>query len=214
MGNIFKRENLTIPNIISVVRIILIPFIAYFYLNGNTCVAVVLVLFSGFSDLFDGMIARRFNQVTELGKMLDPFADKFTQGVIALCLAIRIPEIRTVLIIFILKEFSMLAGAIVLLRKKKKPCAAQWYGKVATTLFYITIIVILMLQHFSPFSMDVYVIITFSLLVITAGFMMYALVRYIFVFIKILNSDDDQYYFDWQEKRQQKKQIKMQKLDK
>ena len=209
MGKIFSRGNLTIPNLMSAVRILLIPFVAYFYLTGNTSLAVMLVVISGLSDLFDGLIARKFNQVTELGKMLDPLADKLTQGVIAICLAFKLPEIRAVLFIFVVKELTMLCGAFVLIKKKKKPCAAQWYGKVATTLFYVTVIVILMLQHFKPFTQGTDRIITFGLLIITAVFMLYALVRYVLVFLAILRSDDDRYYFDWQEKRQSKKQEKI-----
>lgn len=204
---ILNKENLTIPNLISSFRIILIPFIAYYYLAGKTVVSVALVLFSGFTDLFDGMIARKFNQVTELGKMLDPLADKLTQSVIAVCLAIRTSEIRPVLLIFIIKEMAMLAGAGVLFRKKRKPCAAQWYGKVATTLFYVTVVVILFLQY-RPLSANLQNGLTYGLLAVTAGFMIYALVRYIMIFVTVLNSDDPKYYYDWQEKRQQKKMNK------
>lgn len=205
---IFCRENLTVPNLISVVRILLIPFVVYFYMRGDTGVAVILVVLSGLSDLFDGMIARKFNQVTELGKMLDPLADKFTQGAIAICLAIKNSEIRMVLFIFVVKEITMLCGAFVLIRKKKKPCAAQWYGKVATALFYLSVIAVLMLKYFEPFGPEAYNGITFLLFGITAGFMLYALIRYIIIFLTILKSDDEQYYIDWQEKRQKKRESK------
>ena len=72
--------------------------------------AGVLAL-SGLTDMLDGWVARRFDQITDLGKMLDPFADKLTQGVVALCIALRFPAIRPLLLLFILKELLMLAVA-------------------------------------------------------------------------------------------------------
>ena len=81
-----RNQNWTIPNLLSVLRILVIAPFAYFFLNGQLLLAVLFLAFSGLSDMFDGMIARKFNQITELGKMLDPLADKLTQGTIALSL--------------------------------------------------------------------------------------------------------------------------------
>ena len=133
--NIRKNQNWTIPNLLSVLRILVIAPFAYFFLHDELLWAVVMLAFSGLSDLFDGMIARKFNQITELGKMLDPLADKLTQGTIAICLAVKHPLLIPILAIFVLKELGMLIGGCVLLKKKKRPCAAKWFGKVATFLF-------------------------------------------------------------------------------
>ena len=89
------NQNLTIPNALSVLRILIIPFFAWYFLHDQLGIAVVLLVLSGLSDCVDGLIARKLNQVTELGKMLDPFADKLTQGVVALCLAVKFPVILT-----------------------------------------------------------------------------------------------------------------------
>ena len=110
-----RNQNLTVPNALSVLRIIIVPFFAWFFLKENLVAAVGLLALSGLSDMFDGMIARRFNQITELGKMLDPFADKLTQGVVALCLAIKFPAICPVLLIFIVKELAMLCSQLSIL---------------------------------------------------------------------------------------------------
>lgn len=191
-----RNKNLTIPNALSVLRILIVPFAAWAFLTGHTIVATVLVGVSGLTDLFDGFIARKFDQVTELGKILDPFADKLTQGVVALCLAIRYPPICAVLLLFILKELIMLACAVILLKKKKRPCAARWYGKVATTMFYIAVCVILVMDGFFGLSWAEIRIAAYILLIPTAGMMIYSAVRYFQVFLQILASDDKEYAFD------------------
>ena len=76
------NQNLTIPNLLSLIRIIIVPFFAYYFMQDKILPATILICLSGLSDAVDGFIARRFNQITELGKILDPFADKITQGTV------------------------------------------------------------------------------------------------------------------------------------
>ncbi|HOA34462.1 MAG TPA: CDP-alcohol phosphatidyltransferase family protein, partial [Clostridiales bacterium] len=76
----------TVPNILTMIRIILVPIFAVLFLKGSYIPALVVLLLSGLTDFFDGKIARRFNQISELGKILDPIADKFTQITIAVLL--------------------------------------------------------------------------------------------------------------------------------
>ena len=102
------------------------PFV-YYFLHDQILPAAICLVLSGLSDMFDGMIARKFNQITELGKMLDPVADKLTQGTVAVCLAIKQPVLIPLLAIFILKELLMLvAGTFLVLKKKKRPTASKW----------------------------------------------------------------------------------------
>ena len=87
-----KKDLFTIPNLMGYFRILLIPVFCYFYIKKQTyLLAAGIVLISSLTDLFDGYIARRFNMVTELGKALDPVADKLTHAALALCLAFRYP---------------------------------------------------------------------------------------------------------------------------
>ena len=162
---------ITVPNGMSVLRILLVPVFAAFYLNGNLPAAVTTLVISGVTDMLDGLIARRFNQITDLGKMLDPFADKLTQGVVALCIAIRFPSIRPLLLLFILKELLMLSCAVVLLKKHKRPCAAKWYGKVATVMFYMSVSAIVLLDGLGIMGPDKQNIAAFVMLGLT-GIMM------------------------------------------
>lgn len=189
-----RNKNLTVPNALSVLRILVVPFFAWRFLKGDLVTAAVLLCLSGLSDLFDGMIARKFDQITELGKMLDPFADKLTQGVVALCLAVKFPVICPVLAIFILKELTMLCcGGYLLLKKQKRPCAAQWYGKVATVMFYISVSVIVVIDGFFPVKPVTFEVVAYVLLILTAAMMIYSAVRYFQIFLTILRSEDGEY---------------------
>ena len=134
-----------------------------------------------------------FRQVTELGKMLDPLADKLTQGVVALCLAVKFPVIGPVLLVFIAKELVMLCGAVVLLKKQKRPCAAQWYGKVATVMFYVSVAVIVVMDGFLHVKGLAFTITSNVLLILTAAMMIYSAVKYFQIFREIFHSDDAQY---------------------
>lgn len=187
------NQNLTIPNALSVVRILIIPFFAWSFLQDRLPLAVGLLVLSGLSDCVDGFIARKLNQVTELGKMLDPLADKLTQGVVALCLAMRFPVIGPVLLVFIVKELVMLCCAIGLLKKKKRPCAAQWYGKVATVMFYASVALIVVMDGFLHVEGLAFQVISYVLLGLTAAMMIYSAVRYFQIFLTILRSNDSRY---------------------
>ncbi len=187
------NQNLTIPNALSVLRILIIPFFAWSFLQDRLVLAVGLLVFSGLSDCVDGFIARKLNQVTELGKMLDPLADKLTQGVVALCLAVKFPVIGPVLLVFIVKELVMLCCAIALLKKKKRPCAAQWYGKVATVMFYVSVALIVVMDGFFQMEGMAFQVISYVLLGLTAGMMIYSAVRYFQIFLTILRSEDSRY---------------------
>lgn len=191
-----RNKNINIPNALSLLRIILIvPFVVYFVHDEIPQAALVLVI-SGLSDMFDGMIARRFNQFTELGQMLDPLSDKLTQGAVAVCLAIKQPVLIPLLAIFIVKEVLMVAAACVLIQRKKRPGGSKWYGKVATTLFYLSFITIVALKGIWGIEN---LAITLTLLSITAAFMIYAFIQYAKGYLAILHSDDPQYRMDFNE---------------
>lgn len=181
------NKNINVPNALSVLRLLVIVPFVFFYLNDQLVPAVAMLVISGLSDMFDGMIARRFHQITALGQMLDPLADKLTQGAVAICMAIRYPILIPVLIIFVVKEFSMIVAACVLLKKKKNPGPSKWYGKVATVLFYITFILLVVQEAFLHTENDMLIL---CLLILTAVMMLYALLRYFLVFLRVLRSDD------------------------
>ena len=135
----------TIPNWLSFIRIALIPVFAVLFVQGHQLVAVIVMICAALTDLFDGKIARKFNQVSNLGKILDPIADKLSQMAIVIVLLYTYWEnpIKYLFFFFIVKEVLMLLGGALLLSKGMRPTAAEIWGKVATNVFYIAMIIIL-----------------------------------------------------------------------
>lgn len=142
---------MTVPNLLSVIRIILVPVFAYFFMKGDKILAISILIASGLTDFFDGKIARRFNQVSALGKVLDPVADKITMLTIAVMMIIlfrraQSPVIRAagyVFIVFIVKELIFVVGGALMIAFGIRPGAAEIWGKVATFVFYLVMIAIL-----------------------------------------------------------------------
>lgn len=181
-----KNDLLTVPNFLSVIRIILIwPFVVSVVRNEYVWAGIILAV-SGLSDLFDGITARKFNQVTRLGKMLDPAADKLTLMAVMICVGMKFPKIYPFMILLISKEVIMLMASVFLLGRKKTPTSAKWFGKAATVVFYISVLVIIGLK--AVFGIDNETV-DITLMVITAGFMLYAMWRYFKIFVSMIKSD-------------------------
>ena len=137
-----------VPNILTVIRILLIPVIVVFIFTGNYILAFVFFTISGITDIADGFIARKFNLVSNFGKLMDPLADKLTQiATFASLVFTNIIPIWILLIVF-LKEFIMICGAS-FLYGKDVVVYSRWYGKLATVLFYIAIVISLLLKQFN-----------------------------------------------------------------
>ncbi len=129
---------LTIPNLLSLIRFALIPFFIFFYLNDKNSAALIILLISTFSDVLDGYIARKTNSVTDLGKVLDPVADKLTQAAVMVCLSFKFKWMLVLFIILAVKELTMMVFGIMVLKYTGKVNSAKWYGKLCTTFTVIT----------------------------------------------------------------------------
>lgn len=146
MDSPYENKIITIPNILSVFRIMLLPVFVVLYLRAETSWeflrATIVLAVSAITDLLDGKIARKFNMISSLGKVLDPVADKLTHITIAFCLCWQIPHMIFVFILLLIKELSMMFMALYgTFRKNKKIWdSAQWYGKVCTTIVFIVFI--------------------------------------------------------------------------
>lgn len=180
----------TIPNLLSMFRIVLIIPMIVFFLSKNYIGAVICVVISGLSDMFDGMIARRFNQISKLGKMLDPIADKLTLVAVIICIGILIPNIRLLVIILAAKDILMLIGGAYLIHRGITPPAAKWYGKIATVVFYNSVTAIVGIEVFggAQLAAQLSVLIT-TLLTVTSLVMIFALVMYAILFFQLLKEN-------------------------
>ena len=136
-----------IPNTLTIIRFLLIPLIVLYIFTGNYILAFVFFTISGITDIADGFIARKFNLISNFGKLMDPLADKLTQiSTLASLVFTHIIPIW-ILLIVLLKEFIMIVGAS-FLYGKDVVVYSKWYGKLATVLFYIAIVVSLLLKQF------------------------------------------------------------------
>lgn len=137
-----------IPNALTIVRFLLIPFILFYIFTGNYILAFIFFTISGITDVVDGFIARKFNLISNFGKLMDPLADKLTQ--IATLTSLVIIDIIPIwiLIIVLAKEFIMIVGAS-FLYGKDVVVYSRWYGKAATVLFYLAIVCSLLIKQFN-----------------------------------------------------------------
>ena len=140
----YKYRIITVPNILSMCRIALIPVIIWLYCGkGEHDTAGYVLLISGFTDILDGLIARGFNMVSNFGKLLDPIADKLTQISILFCLLTRFPLAALPLALLLIKESVNAVQGAMILRKTGGVHSSQWHGKLSTLLLYAV-----MLLHF------------------------------------------------------------------
>ncbi len=187
MKKISYKEIFNIPNILTILRIIfIIPFVLAVYKNNYALAGIVLVI-SGISDLVDGIIARKYNQITKLGKMLDPTADKLTLMAVMICFGVKFPKIFPFMILLIVKEILMLLAGAVLLKHKLTPPSARWYGKISTVIFYISVITIILLKAVWNIDSEN---LNMILMTLTATFMLYALYRYFKIFKMMIKKKD------------------------
>ncbi|MBR5143648.1 MAG: CDP-alcohol phosphatidyltransferase family protein [Clostridia bacterium] len=137
----YKSRIITIPNILSFIRICLVPIIILIYADKqNYLMTGILVIISGITDVVDGWIARRFNMISDLGKVLDPVADKSTQIVVALLLVTRFHLMLLPLIIGVIKEIFMAISGYLVVKRCGVVLCAEWHGKMATVMVALTMV--------------------------------------------------------------------------
>lgn len=147
----WKKEICTIPNLLSCCRIFLIPIYLQIYLHASTAsdyfLAALIIAVSCLTDAIDGIIARKYNMISNLGKFLDPLADKATQLVLTSCLAARYPQLNPMLALLVAKECFQLTAAVIHLHHGKALPGALMAGKVCTTVMFISLILLVLLPQ-------------------------------------------------------------------
>lgn len=179
-----KKEYFSIPNLMGYFRILMIPVFLFLYYHADSkeeyLVSFVILGISLLTDFFDGKIARRFHMVTEFGKMLDPVADKLTQGALGIAVMMRYPMMRIFLVVFILKECYMSCMGLYLIRKKHVRNGAQWYGKICTAVVDVGVVFLLLFPDLSEGIAN-------GVIWTMIGFMIFSLVNYVRFHMRILN---------------------------
>ena len=142
--DLFENWN-TIPNWLCFIRIALIPVFTALFVKEQYIAAFITMIVAALTDVFDGKIARKFNMVSNLGKILDPIADKLSQIAIVSILLVKFWDgpLKYILFLFIFKELLMVIGAGILMAKGMRPVAAEVWGKLATVVFYTFMITII-----------------------------------------------------------------------
>ena len=175
----WKKDVFTIPNMLSLFRLVLIPVYVGIYLNASQpkdyFMAGTILAVSCLTDLIDGQIARHFNMISNLGKILDPIADKVTQLALVICLSIRYPVLNWVLTLFLVKEFVQTGMAYARFRQGKALPGAIPAGKACTTVLFTSLTLLVLMPN-----LDLRIVTAFA--AVDSLFLGYALIRYIFAF--------------------------------
>ncbi len=155
---------MNLPNILTTVRFALVPlFIGVFFssMENSLRYSVIIFIIAGITDVLDGYIARKYNIVTKWGQAMDPLADKLMQLTVLICFTVKRLIPVWIIIIYGIKEVSMILGGIILYtRKDKVVIPANSYGKVATVVFYIAILAIAFNFKFGQIIMGIAVALT------------------------------------------------------
>ena len=181
MNKLFTKKNiLTIPNLLSLLRILMIPIIVWLYISKqNYRAATAVIILSGLTDVADGIIARKFNMVSDFGKILDPIADKLTQGTLIISLSLKYPKMIWLIALFTAKEFIMALLGYITIRNTDSVNSAKWYGKLSTFVLYASMILMVLIPDLPPTIVNV-------LIVLCAAILCLSLAMYTRFYVKIL----------------------------
>lgn len=179
IGKQMRQEAFSIPNLLSYFRLLLIPLFIQLYIRGDFTEALITLAASGLSDIIDGRIARKYNMVTDLGKVLDPVADKLTQCAMMICVATRYPAMWWLLGIHVVKELIMIVMGYYVLKKTDTVNSAIWCGKLCTGVIYAVMMSHVILPNI-PQSVSA------ASAVVCAGLIVLSLVVYTARYVKLL----------------------------
>lgn len=158
-----KKDLWSIPNILCYIRFLLIPIFVVQYIKAQESreymQAAAIVLASGLTDFLDGFIARTFDMVTELGKLIDPLADKLTQAALIFVLIVKIKYMYLLMILFVVMQLFMLVAGLAMLKKGRRLDGSKWFGKVSTTVFYAIMMVLVALPRLGQSTVNILMLI-------------------------------------------------------
>lgn len=175
----WKKDIFTIPNMLSVFRLLLIPVYVAIYLNAQSqtdhIIAGSILAVSCLTDMVDGQIARHFNMISTTGKVLDPLADKLTQFTLIVCLAIKYPLLIPMIVLFVIKELFQLIAGYINMRHGKMLTGALITGKICTAVLFISLIIMVMVPQIE----EVYV---WWIMIVDSILLMLSFVHYVIAY--------------------------------
>lgn len=168
---------ITIPNILSFFRLCLIPIFLWRYcVKQDYLGTILLLLLSGFTDILDGYIARRFHMISNLGKALDPVADKLTQIAMLICLVTKFPLLCIPLVLLVVKEILAAVTGLVIIKKTGIVHGAKWHGKMTTFTVYGMIVLHLVWPKIPQLLSQIFIIA--SIIIMSGSCILYARENY------------------------------------
>ena len=169
----WKKEIFTIPNLLSLFRLMLIPVYMTIYLNASETAhyitSALILAASCLTDLVDGKIARKFNMISTVGKVLDPLADKATQFTLIICLSVKHPILWTLILLFVMKESFQLIAGLITFRKGKMLSGALLTGKICTTILFTSLTLLVLIPQISKSVVNMITIIDAAVMLIAFG---------------------------------------------
>lgn len=192
--HIKKEDFFKLPNVLTYLRILLVPVFIYIFLKSenpiNYLTAGLVVVLSALTDILDGIIARKFNIITDWGKIIDPIADKLMQAAMLFCVVYKARQDNTVFIsliiitiLFVIKELVTFGVSAVLYKKGKHLDGSIWCGKACTVTIYFVMLLLIMFPNLPDFARII-------LLVLAGIFLILAFVVYMFEYIKMYKELD------------------------
>lgn len=166
-----------IPNVLSLVRILLVPVFLILYFTRLDYWAFAVLVLSGVTDALDGFIARRFHQITDCGKLLDPISDKLTQVAVVIALATRYGELLPLAVLCLIKECCQGVGGVIMLKRQCEVRGSKWFGKVSTVVFYTNMSAVVLF--------DLSDLIRWLLVAVAGACMLVAFLGYLRIFIQV-----------------------------
>lgn len=171
------KDIFSIPNLISCFRMLLIPVIIWAYCEKESgLLTAIFVALSAFTDVLDGKIARRFNMVTDIGKALDPVADKLTQAAMMYCLLTKYELILPAFIVLVVKEIFMAVTALMETKVSQQVNSALWYGKACTVVLYAVMLILLFFPNLPLWLANTLIVISIAAMIIST--MLYGIHRF------------------------------------
>ena len=169
----WKKEIFTIPNLLSLFRLLLIPVYMTIYLNAaqtkDYIAAAIILAVSCLTDMVDGKIARKYNMISTIGKVLDPVADKVTQFTLIICLSIKYPILWHLVVLFVIKESFQFFAGLVTFRKGRMLTGALITGKICTAVLFVSLTVMILLPNITSQAVNIITIVDGIFMIIAFG---------------------------------------------